>query len=204
MKTMKCLVVILFAALPLVAQERDVRITVFASQVSIDGEELDASFDTEFEDGNGYGFGASMPFNRFLGLEAAIFSLRNESRLIFEGEAPFELGRVDLVPITVGVQAHLTGGRRFDPYVGAGAAYVMASDLYSNDLDIVGIGRIEVDNELTYYVNAGIGFDFTPRFGIGIDGRMIPYEPGTRGATGDDVELDLSPTILSAALRFRF
>jgi outer membrane protein W len=198
------LVVVLLAALPLFGQERNVRISVFASQVSMDGADLDDGFETEFEDGQGFGLAAAMPFNRFLGVEAAIFSLRNESRLLLEGEAPFELGRADLVPITVGVQAHLAGGSRIDPYIGAGAAYVMASDLYSEDLDVVGIGRIDVDNEFTYYLNAGIGFDFTDRFGIAIDGRYIPYEPSTRAAAGGEVELDLTPTIISAALRFRF
>jgi outer membrane protein W len=204
MNKMKWLLVFLFAALPLVAQDRNVRVTIFASQVSMDGEELDNGFETEFEDGDGFGLAASMPFNRWVGVEASVFSLRSESRLLFAGEAPLELGRADLVPISLGVQAHLTGGSRFDPYIGAGASYVIASDLYSEDLDIVGIGRVDVDNEFTYYLNAGIGFDFTPRFGIAIDGRMIPYKPSTRGATGDDVELDLSPTVLSAALRFRF
>lgn len=203
MNKMKFLAVILFAALPLFAQE-NVRITVFASQVSMDDDELDDQFATEFEDGTGYGVAASIPFNRFLGVEAAIFSLRNESRLLLDGEAPFELGRADLVPFTLGVQAHLTGGRRIDPYVGAGAAYVSATDLYSQDLDTVGIGRIEVDSEFTYYVNAGIGFDFTDRIGLAVDGRMIPFEPSTQAAAGEEVELDLSPTILSVALRLRF
>lgn len=204
MNKMKWLSVFLFAALPLFAQDRNMRITIFASQVSMDGGALDESFDTEFEDGNGFGLGASLPFNKWLGAEASIFALRNESRLVFEGAAQFELGRVDLVPIMVGVQAHLTGGKRFDPYVGAGGAYVQASDLYSEDLDTVGIGRINVDSEFTYYVNAGLGFDFTDRFGIAIDGRMIKYEPSTQAAAGEEVELDLSPTIISAALRFRF
>jgi outer membrane protein W len=204
MKNMKWLYVILLATAPLFAQERDVRISIFASQVSIEGDELDASFDTEFEDGDGYGFAVAKPFNRWIGLEASIFSLRNESRLIFEGAAPFELGRADLVPISLGVQAHLTGGSRFDPYVGAGASYVIANDLYSQDLDIVGIGRIEVDSEITYYFNAGLAFDFSERFGVVVDGRMIKFEPSTQAAAGEEVELDLSPTILSAGLRFRF
>lgn len=204
MKTLKWLLVVLFAALPLFGQDRNVRITVFASQVSMDEAELDEEFDTEFDDGTGFGLAASAPINRFLGVEAAIFSLRNESRLLFQGEAPFELGRADLVPIMVGVQAHLTGGRRFDPYIGAGGAYVIASDLYSEDLDVVGIGRIEVDSEFTYYLNAGIGFDFTDRFGLAVDGRFIPFEPSTQAAAGEEVELDLSPTVISAALRFRF
>lgn len=206
MKNMKWLfAVLLFAALPLVAQQdRDVTLSVFASQVSLDGGELDDAFETEFEDGNGFGLAGYMPFNRWIGVEASIFSLRNESRLLFEGAAPFELGRVDLVPVSIGAQAHLTGGMRFDPYIGAGATYMMASDLYSEDLDIVGIGRIEVDSEFTYFLNAGIAFDFNDHFGIALDGRYIPYEPSTQAAAGDEVELDLSPTILSAALRFRF
>ena len=204
MKYMKWLLVVLIAAAPLFAQDRNARISIFASRVSIEGDELDESFETEFEDGNGYGFAVALPFNRWIGVEASIFSLRNESRLLFEGEAPFELGRVDLVPVSLGVQAHLTGGSRFDPYVGAGASYVIANDLYSQDLDIVGIGRIEVDSEITYYVNAGLAFDFSDRFGVVVDGRMIQYEPSTQAAAGEEVELDLSPTILSAGLRFRF
>ncbi|HVG25085.1 MAG TPA: OmpW family outer membrane protein [Thermoanaerobaculia bacterium] len=205
MKKMQWMLLFALVTLPLFAQQqRDTRISIFASRVSMDGADLGDGFETEFEDGNGFGLAASRSFNRFLGVEASIFSLRNESRLLFAGEAPFELGRVDLVPISLGVQAHLTGGSRIDPYIGAGASYVMASDLYSEDLDVVGIGRIDVDSEFTYYLNAGIGFDITPRFGIAIDGRYIPYEPETRSSTGDDVELDLTPTIISAALRFRF
>lgn len=206
MKTMKwAFAVLLFVALPLCAQQdRNMTLSLFVSQVSMEGGELDDAFETEFEDGNGFGLAAYAPFNRFIGLEASIFSLRNESRLLFEGAAPFELGRADLVPVSVGVQAHLTGGMRFDPYVGAGASYVIASDLYSEDLDIAGIGRIEVDSEFTYFLNAGIAFDFNDRFGIAVDGRYIPYEPSTRAAAGEEVELDLTPTILSAVLRFRF
>jgi outer membrane protein W len=206
MKKMKWLsVVLLFTALPLFAQQdRKMSISLFVSQVSMDGADLDDEFETEFEDGTGFGLAAYKPFNRFLGVEGAIFSLRNESRLLLQGAAPFELGRVDLVPITVGAQAHLTGGMRFDPYIGAGGAYVTASDLYSEDLDFVGIGRIDVESEFTYFLNAGIAFDFNDRFGIAIDGRYIPFEPSTQAAAGEEVELDLSPTILSAALRFRF
>ena len=197
-------VVVFVATLPLCAQERNMTFSLFVSQVSMDADEVDDAFSTEFEDGTGFGIGAYIPFNRFVGVEASIFSLRNESRLLLDGAAPFELGRADLVPISVGVQAHLTGGMRFDPYVGAGASFVQASDLYSEDLDFVGIGRIEVDSEFTYYLNAGIGFNFNDRFGIAVDGRYIPYEPSTQAAAGEEVELDLSPTILSAALRFRF
>ncbi|HYC91183.1 MAG TPA: OmpW family outer membrane protein [Thermoanaerobaculia bacterium] len=205
MKKMKWLLVaMLFTALPLCAQDRKTTISLFVSQVSMDGGELDDAFETELEDGNGFGLAGYVPFNRWLGVEGAIFSLRNEARLVFEGAAPFELGRADLVPITVGVQAHLTGGMRFDPYVGAGAAYVTASDLYSEDLDIVGIGRIDIESEFTYFVNAGLAFDFNEHFGIAVDGRYIPFEPSTQAAAGDEVELDLTPTILSAALRFRF
>lgn len=204
MKWLLVVVVVLFVAAPLLAQDRNVRLSIFASQVSMEGDEIDADFETEFDDGNGYGFAVAKPFNRWVGVEASIFSLRNESRLLFGGAAPFELGRVDLVPVSLGVQLHLTGGNRFDPYVGGGASYVIANDLYSQDLDTIGIGRIEVDSEITYYVNAGLAFDFTERFGVVVDGRMIQFEPSTQAAAGEEVELDLSPTILSAGLRFRF
>lgn len=204
MKSMFLVALACVVAMPLLAQDRNMHLAVFASQAEIDGEDLGDGFETDFDSGTGFGIAASHAYNRFLSAEIAVFSVRSEAGLLFEGEAPFELGDLSLVPVMIGGQLHLFRGR-VDPYVGAGAAYVMANDLHSPDLDVVGFGRIEVDNELTYYVNAGIAFEITRGFGIVVDGRFVQYEPSTKAqATGVERDLDLSPTILSAGLRFRF
>ena len=205
MKKSVLLMMALLVAAPLFAQERRSTVTVWASQVDMEGENaFDGGFETDFDDGNA--LGASMNFfvARMFSVEASVFGIKSDAALGFEGTA-LDLGSVDLVPITLGVQLHPFGSSRFDPYVGAGGAYVMADDLNSNDLDTLGLGRIELENELTYYLNAGVGFQITEGFGLVIDGRYIPYETSSRSSrTGGEQDLEFAPRILSAGLRFRF
>lgn len=205
MKKFVLLVMALLVAAPLVAQERRTTVTVWASQVEMDGEnDLGNGFTTDLEDGNALGASVNFFVARMFSVEASVFGIKSDAALAFEGTS-LDLGSVDLVPVTLGVQLHPFGSSRFDPYVGAGGAYVMADDLNSNDLDTLGLGRIELESELTYYLNAGIGFQFTDGFGLVIDGRYIPYETGSRSsATGGEQDLDFGPRILSAGLRFRF
>jgi len=189
---------------PLLAQDRG-HVGVFVSRVDIDSADLEDGFETDFDSGNGFGFVADRAFNRILSAEVAVFSVRSEAGLLFEGAAPFDLGDLNLVPVMFGAQAHLAGRSRIDPYIGAGAAYVMANDLHSEDLDAVGLGRIEVDNELTYYASAGVAFELTRGLGIVVDGRWVHFEPSTQAAgTGEEEDVELSPLIISAGLRFRF
>ena len=208
MKSAFAALLLLLAATPLFAQERRTTVTVWASQVSYDGENtLGSAFDTEFDDGNALGASMNFFMTRHLSVEASVFGIRSDARLIFEDAAELDLGKIDLVPVMVGGQFHILGQSRFDPYVGAGGAYVMADDLNSRDLDLLGLGRIELENELTYYLNAGIGVQITEGFGLVVDGRFIPYETSSRSTSptspGEE-DLEFSPTILSVGLRFRF
>lgn len=203
-KSAMFMMVLLFAA-PLFAQDRNVHITVWASQVDMQGDnDLEGGFTTEFDDGKALGASANVFMNRYLSVEASVFGIRSDAALAFEGTT-LNLGKIDLVPVTLGVQLHPFGDSRFDPYVGAGGAYVMADDLNSADLDILGLGRIELENELTYYLNAGIGIQIGSGFGVVIDGRYIPYETSSRStATGVAQDLELAPRMLSVGLRLKF
>lgn len=202
----KCvLAILLFVCVPLFAQERNVHLTIWASQVDMQGDsDLGDGFEADFDDGNALGASVSFGLNRWLSVEGSAFAMRSDAVLGFEG-AKLDLGSIDLVPFTAGAQLHLLGGSRFDPYIGAGAAYVVADDLNSDELDILGLGRIELDNELTYYVNAGIGVRIAGGFGIVADARQIQYEPSTRStATGVEQDLELNPRLVSLGLRLRF
>ncbi|HEX8408175.1 MAG TPA: OmpW family outer membrane protein [Thermoanaerobaculia bacterium] len=205
MKKSVLLMMALLVAAPLFAQERRTTVTVWASQVEMQGEnDLDGGFTTDFEDGNALGASVNVFVARMFSVEASVFGIRSDAAMAFEGTS-LDLGSIDLVPVTLGVQLHPFGSSRFDPYVGAGGAYVMADDLNSNDLDTLGLGRIELENELTYYLNAGVGFQITEGFGLVIDGRYIPYETSSRSTrTGGEQDLEFGPQILSAGLRFRF
>ena len=195
-----------FAAAPLAAQNRNIKISVFASQVDMQEEtDFGDGFVLDTDEGNGYGASASVFVGRFFSVDAALFNLRTDTSLIFEESALFDLGTLRLTPITLGAQFHPLGGSRFDPYVGAGAAYVMADDLLSPDLEAAGVGRIELEDTITYYINAGLAVELTQGFGLVIDGRQLQYEPSSRSiVTGVERDLQITPRILSAGLRLRF
>ena len=203
MKKLLCLV-LLVLCVPAFAQERDVEWTIWASQVDMEGDSDLGDFTLEADDGNALGLSANVGINRWFSVEGSVFAMRSDAILGFEG-AELDLGSVDLVPFTLGGQLHFLGDSRIDPYIGAGGAYIIADDLNSNDLDILGLGRIELDNELTYYLNAGVGVRIAGGFGVAIDARQFQYEPSSRStATGVEQDLDLSPRLLSVGLRLRF
>ena len=206
MKYAAMMTLLLVTVAPLAAQDRNVTITIFASQVDMDEEtDFEDGFVTDFDEGEALGAAANLFLTRHFSIEGAVFGIRTDAGLVFEDAAAFDLGTLDLMPISVGAQFHALGQSRFDPYIGAGGAYVLADDLFSPDLDTVGLGRIELENGFTYYVNVGIGFQITSGFGIVIDGRWIPFETESRSTvTGVEQDIDLSAKILSAGLRLRF
>lgn len=204
MKAFAALTLLLVCAVPLAAQDRNVHITVFASQVDMEGENDLGGFETEFDDGQALGAAVNLGLGRWFSVEAAAFGIRTEGALTVGDVSIASLGNFNVTPITLGVQFHPLQGR-FDPYVGAGGAYVLGDDFFTPDLDAAGVGLIEIESEATYYLNAGIAFQITEGFGLVLDGRQIQYEPTTRSTvTGVEQELDLSPRILSAGLRLRF
>ncbi len=198
---------LVLAAAPLVAQDRNIQVSVFVSQVEMQGEnDFGDGFVTDFDEGTGLGGSANLFLGRHFSVEAAVFNLRTDTALVFEDAATFDLGTLELTPISLGAQFHVLGSRsRIDPYVGAGVAYVIGDDLFSGDLESAGVGRIELENAVGYYINAGLAFQVTEGFGIVIDGRQLQYEPSSRSsATGVEQDLDITPRILSAGLRLRF
>ncbi|MHB0968386.1 MAG: OmpW/AlkL family protein [Thermoanaerobaculia bacterium] len=200
--------ILLVAALaaPAFAQDSPVDFTIWGSWVDMQGSnDLGNGFETDLESGSGFGVSTNIFLTDRLSTEIAIFALRSDAALTLDGAFPIDLGRVDLLPVSVGVQFHPAGTSRFDPYIGAGVAYVMADDLESTDLDNVGIGTIEIDDEVTWMANAGLGFLFTDSFGVALDARYMPFEPASKSSlTGGKQDLELTPLVVSAGLRFRF
>lgn len=203
MKNVTLGLLLFLAAAPLAAQET--QITAWIGQADMQGEnEFEDGLTTEFDDG----FAMGVSVNRFVGshlsIEASIFDIRSDSSLLF-GDLPISLGDANLTPVLFGGQFHLLGQSRFDPYVGAGVAYVMARDLSSPDLEAAGLGRIELEDEIGYYLNAGIGIQVAGGLGIVADGRYIPYETESRSTVTEvERDLELTPLVLSLGLRFRF
>ena len=198
----------LFAALPLLAQDsggRKKQLTVWASKVEVDETDFEDDFATDYDSDTSFGVSANMYFTPHFSAEVSVFSLRSQAQLLLDGGAPLDLGHADLTPVTLGAQFHVLGNSRFDPYIGAGAAYVIADDFHSADLESVGLGSIEIDNKASYYLNAGVAIEIVRGLGIALDARKIHFDTTSRSTvTGVEQDLDLSPLVISGGLRFRF
>ena len=196
---------LIFTAMPLAAQNSDMHIAAFYSQTEMQGENDFEGLSTEFEDGNSMGISVNRFFGNFLAVEGSVFNLRNDAALVLGDTAAINLGNVNLTPVMLGAQVHLAGRRRIDPYVGAGVAYVMAVDLNSPDLEAGGVGRVELDDAVTYYASLGLGVEIAGGFAVLAEARQIQYEPSTRSTvTGIEQDFDLTPRVYSLGLRFRF
>lgn len=206
MKSLKiALLLVLVAALPSLAQA-PIDVNVFASWVDAQGDNLlDEGVETRFESGDGFGVSVNWFWGQRLSTELSASALTMDAGLDLDGEPLVDLGSVDLTPIALTLQFHVARDSVIDPYLGVGAAWVLADDLESTDLDLLEIGTIDVDDEITYVLNAGLGVRLTRGLGLYLDGKYIPFEPATR-AVGDaeDVNLEITPMVFSAGLRLRF
>lgn len=203
-------IVLLFSvAAPLAAQqERNLKLSLFYSQVEVQGEtsfsEVPA-MDLAFEDGDGYGASVNMFYGNWFSVEAAVFNVRSDASIALDAPFGIDLGTMSLTPISLGGQLHVLGDSRFDPYIGAGGAYILGGDLLSQDSEAGGIGRIELESQATYYVNAGVALRLTEGFGLVVDARQYQYEPSSQSSTtGVERDLEINPRIYSAGVRLRF
>jgi outer membrane protein W len=194
---------------PLAAQNAGVDVGVWGSWANMGGPTRFEDDDSlvEFDDASGFGISANFFWGRRISTELAVYSISTDGTLAGGPPIPFtaDLGSLNLTPITATLQLHFAPHATFAPYVGAGIAHVIAGRLESTDLDLLGIGTVEVDDETTWHANAGINFRITPNFGIGVDAKYISLRAASRAA-GEvaDVELELNPLIISLGARFRF
>lgn len=205
MKRAVLVLLIALAAVPLFAQDHNRSLTVWASTVELEDTKIDENFETDLDEGLGYGISANFFLTDHFSTELSLFTLRADARLSLADEVALDLGRAELVPLTLGAQVHFAGKRRFDPYIGGGAAYVMADELFSADLEAVNRGSIDLEDKVTWYANAGLGFQITQGLGLVVDARYIAYETKSESTvTGGSHDLELNPFLLSAGLRLRF
>lgn len=196
--------VLLLAATPVVAQDRPVEWTVWGSMVSPQGSNDLGDFSIETDSGVGVGLSANFFITDRLSTEIGVSWLSADAEMSFQ-DIEFEMDSVEMIPVTLGLQYHFVPESRWDPYLGAGVAWVSAADIQSSDLDNLGVGAIELDDEVSWFANGGVGYRFGDHFGLAFDARYIDYGPtSTSKATGATEELEFSPLVTSLGLRVRF
>jgi outer membrane protein len=198
-------IVLALAALPAAAQTSELGLWISQSRV---GETDDEEAVLEFDNGDGFGVSYNHFFGNALSLEISATRLSHDGNLRdSSGAIEFDAGSLDITPIVGTIQFHFGGtGGIVSPYVGGGVAYIMADDLDPEDIDGVEFGPAEVDDAITWAVQAGVDFNIGERFAIGVDAKYTGYTPDAASADfpDDSLELDLNPLIISAGFKIRW
>lgn len=165
---------------------------------------LNVNFDGDL----GYGVAANIFWGDHVSTEFAISRVQPEPNFRSRSVGLSNDG-VEMIPITGVLQWHFAPNAFIDPYIGAGAAYVLFSDVDNfGDVNNAGINRIDFKDNAGLAVNAGLGFRFSPRFGINVDAKYVPVSSNATATyiTGPNTEtkIDINPVIVSAGLQLRF
>jgi outer membrane protein len=206
------LVLLLMAAVPMSAQHRAFDLTGYAAWVDTSSEGTFADttanpVDINFDGTLGYGIAANVFFGERISTEFAIVRVNSDigfrQRAVANGNT-----QAEMMPITGVLQFHFAPNGRFDPYIGAGAAYVLIDDVDTPDeLNNIDFERIDFKDDVGLALNAGLGIKLSNNLAITLDGKYVPLESSARAVrtTGnEDVKFDINPVILSAGLSLRF
>ena len=167
-------------------------------------------FDVSFDGKLGYGIAANIFFGNAISLELAASEVRPQATFRTRPTGFTSSGNdLKMIPLTAVLQWHIFPNGRIDPYVGAGAAYILFDKLdNANDVGNIGVNRIDFKDDAGLALNAGLGIGLTDRLALTIDGKYVPLKSSATAvyATGPDTtaKVKINPVIFSAGLSLRF
>jgi outer membrane protein len=164
--------------------------------------EIDLDTELNFDEDMGYGASFNHYWTDLVSTDFGVQKMSADLTVSGLGVPKTTVGELDVTALTGTVQLHFLRESRFSPYVGAGAAYMLA-DFSANDLE-PDDEQVELDDDVTFLVNAGVNVRMTERISLMGDVKYIPWEVNEENASTDDEALDVSPLIVSAGVRFRF
>jgi len=207
---------ILALTTPASAQSRFVDVIGRASWVDLgassafEGGQFDQS-QVEFDSEVGYGVAVNFFLGDRISLELGASVFQPQATLTSDNPAvPFlTRGTLEMIPITGVLQFHILPSSRFDPYVGAGAAYVLFDQLDKReDIGNVGIERLDFEDNAGLALNAGINIGFGANLALNLDAKYVPVESSAEAVfvvgPNSTAEVAVNPLIVSAGLAFRF
>ncbi|HUJ13639.1 MAG TPA: OmpW family outer membrane protein [Thermoanaerobaculia bacterium] len=187
-------------AFPVFAQTNDVAVWGGSSRV---GNTPTIGSNVHFDRGSAYGVSFTHFFSHHYAAEIAAYELRHDGTIRVAGVDALDIGRLTMTPLTATLQWHAEHEHRFDPYAGAGLAWVHASNIHSSDLTNAGIGTVHVESRVGFTALAGASYAITHPFAVAVEARYIGYQPSS-GPADARLKLQLSPLVYSVGLRWRF
>jgi len=214
----KLMALALFIAAPLSAQYQyqQSRSTDFTVWYSIVEPAADSDYrftnlnSIDLDSEKGYGAALNIFWSSRFSTEFAAYTYKPAaySRGDFEGP-PVSFGELKMIPITGTLQFHFAPNGRFDPYIGAGVAYVLFDNLKSrDDLGDIDFDSINFEDDYGYVANVGFSFDMTPSIALNVEGKYVPIESAATAvfpdAPGQNFQFKVNPLILSAGISLQF
>jgi len=209
--------ILILVAYPTLAADRTFDLTGMVSWVdpnssgTFNATNPNQPFDISFNSKMGYGIAANIFWGDHLSTEFAASEVRPDAQFRSRAAAPTSgnLGTVKMIPITGVRQFHFAPNATVDPYIGAGAAYVLFDNLSNiNDVGNLGVRNINFKNDAGLVLNAGIGFALSKNLALVADGKYVPVKSSADAvfATGPNQsqKVKINPVIFSGGLSLRF
>lgn len=209
-------VVTLLLSAPALAQDRSIDISVFGTWVDSSGrstfqigDDISNLEEVEFDSDFGYGLAVNVFWTPRISTEFAAALLEPDFIISERPRAVTRIEPLEMMPLTAVLQYHFSPRSTLDFYVGAGAAYVIFDEIEdTDDIDDIEFDSIDFDDDVGLVVNAGLGWAFTPAFGLYLDAKYVPLDAAATavvaGRPRDAQEIKVDPLMLSAGLTFRF
>jgi outer membrane protein len=169
-------------------------------------------FKVNFDGKLGYGIGANIFFGNHLSAAFDVAQVRSGTTLRTRavGGTSFPTTGTRMTPITGILQWHFAPGGGIDPYIGAGAAYVLFDK--TNVFHSATLSQVNIKDDAGLALNAGVSFRLSRRLALTADGKYVPlkagatpvYLPGTIPFVPIVLNAKINPVIFSGGLTLRF
>lgn len=214
MKHFAWLLCILLIASPTFAADRFFDLTGWATWVKPQSSDTfnstapNQAFNVNFRGKLGYGAGVNIFIGQTLSLAVDASEVRPDARYGFPG-ATLNQGSLRMVPITGILQWHFLPKGFVDPYVGAGAAYVLFHDINNvSDVGHVGVSQINFKDDAGLALNGGLGISLSPRIGLTGDIKYVPLKSSATAVftsgPNQSQKIKINPVMASFGLTFHF
>lgn len=209
-----CAVVVVMAAVPMMAADRSFDLTGWAAYVdtnssgTFNSSNPNQPFDVNFNGKLGYGAAANIFFADHVSAEFSAVQVKQDSvtRSRAVGGGAYTTSGLRMTPLTGVLQWHFAPAGFVDPYIGAGAAYVLFDNV--NGYGNLGVNKINFKDDVGLALNGGVGIRLMKNLALTLDGKYVPLRSSAtavyaNGGTSE-TKVKINPVIFAGGLTFRF
>lgn len=218
MKRTFLILAIAILAMPLAAQGHTFSLSGFVTSLDPQGDgvfdgidensdldDLDANFDSS----EGFGAALALHLSNNISLELAASVVEPTFILTTGGPVPITArSELEMIPVTLTLRWHLNPDGTLDPYIGAGAAYVLFDDVDNFDIDDTNLSSVDIEDDVGLVVNVGLNVNFSRMIGLYLDAKYVPVEAAADAVflvgDGTSTDIEINPLMFSAGLRLMF